>query len=126
MARFEEPRDRPAGLPDWPFGNGSLGLALLFPLFFAAKYQSSFHVVRSPAPAIGASQTEMKHEDYGNFSVAYTATQARPLPGETLKSSDSIAGCSAAEAAARILELRKGNILPAGETIKNLINYGRA
>ena len=31
-----------------------------------------------------------------------------------------------AEAAARILELRKGNILPAGETIKNLINYGRA
>jgi predicted transcriptional regulator len=31
-----------------------------------------------------------------------------------------------AEAAARILELRKGNILPAGETIKDLINYGRA
>ncbi len=31
-----------------------------------------------------------------------------------------------AEAAARILELRKGNILPKGETIKNLINYGRA
>jgi Arc/MetJ-type ribon-helix-helix transcriptional regulator len=31
-----------------------------------------------------------------------------------------------AEAAARILELRKGNILPAGETIKELINYGRA
>ena len=31
-----------------------------------------------------------------------------------------------AEAAARILELRKGNILPPGETIKNLINYGRA
>jgi predicted transcriptional regulator len=33
---------------------------------------------------------------------------------------------SPAEAAARILELRKGNILPAGETIKDLINYGRA
>jgi len=33
---------------------------------------------------------------------------------------------SPAEAAARILELRKGNILPEGETIKNLINYGRA
>lgn len=31
-----------------------------------------------------------------------------------------------AEAAARILELRKGNILPAGATIKYLINYGRA
>jgi Arc/MetJ-type ribon-helix-helix transcriptional regulator len=31
-----------------------------------------------------------------------------------------------AEAAARILELRKGNILPEGETIKDLINYGRA
>jgi hypothetical protein len=31
-----------------------------------------------------------------------------------------------AEAAARILELRKGNILPPGETIENLINYGRA
>src|SRR5438045_2472418 len=31
-----------------------------------------------------------------------------------------------AEAAARILELRKGNIFPAGETIENLINYGRA
>ena len=31
-----------------------------------------------------------------------------------------------AEAAARIRELRKGNILPAGATIKDLINYGRA
>ncbi len=31
-----------------------------------------------------------------------------------------------AEAAARILELRKGNMLPAGATIKDLINYGRA
>jgi predicted transcriptional regulator len=31
-----------------------------------------------------------------------------------------------AEAAARILELRRGNNLPEGETIKNLINYGRA
>ena len=33
---------------------------------------------------------------------------------------------SPAEAAARILELRKGNNLPAGTTIKDLINYGRA
>jgi hypothetical protein len=33
---------------------------------------------------------------------------------------------SPAEAAARIFELRKGNILPAGTTIKDLINYGRA
>jgi hypothetical protein len=33
---------------------------------------------------------------------------------------------SPAEAAARILELRKGNILPAGATIKDLINHGRA
>lgn len=33
---------------------------------------------------------------------------------------------SPAEAAARILELRRGNILPAGTTIKDLINYGRA
>ena len=31
-----------------------------------------------------------------------------------------------AEAVARILELRKGNVLPDGETIKDLINYGRA
>jgi len=31
-----------------------------------------------------------------------------------------------AEAAARIRELRKGNVLPEGETIKDLINYGRA
>ncbi len=33
---------------------------------------------------------------------------------------------TSAEAAARILELRQGNILPAGATIKDLINYGRA
>ena len=33
---------------------------------------------------------------------------------------------SPAEAAARIRELRKGNMLPAGATIKDLINYGRA
>jgi hypothetical protein len=31
-----------------------------------------------------------------------------------------------AEAAARVLELRKGNMLPEGETIKVLINYGWA
>jgi hypothetical protein len=31
-----------------------------------------------------------------------------------------------AEAAARILEQRKGNILPAYATIKDLINYSRA
>jgi predicted transcriptional regulator len=31
-----------------------------------------------------------------------------------------------AQAAARIRELRKGNFLPEGETIKDLINYGRA
>ncbi len=31
-----------------------------------------------------------------------------------------------AEAAARILELRKGNVLPTGATIKDLINHGRA
>jgi predicted transcriptional regulator len=31
-----------------------------------------------------------------------------------------------AEAAARIRELRKGNFLPQGETIEDLINYGRA
>jgi predicted DNA-binding protein len=30
------------------------------------------------------------------------------------------------EAAARIRELRKGNMLPAGATIKDLINFGRA
>ena len=30
------------------------------------------------------------------------------------------------EAAARILELRKGNLLPPGVTIKDLISYGRA
>jgi hypothetical protein len=31
-----------------------------------------------------------------------------------------------AEAAARILELRKGNLLPPGVTIKDLIDFGRA
>ena len=31
-----------------------------------------------------------------------------------------------AEAAARIRELRKGRFLPEGETIKDLISYGRA
>jgi hypothetical protein len=31
-----------------------------------------------------------------------------------------------AEAAARIRELRKGNLLPPGVTIKDLINHGRA
>jgi hypothetical protein len=31
-----------------------------------------------------------------------------------------------AEAGARIRELRKGKILPPGETIKDLISYGRA
>ena len=31
-----------------------------------------------------------------------------------------------AEAAARIRELRKGNRLPDGETVKDLIDYGRA
>jgi hypothetical protein len=31
-----------------------------------------------------------------------------------------------AQAAARIRELRKGNSLPDGETIEDLINYGRA
>jgi len=31
-----------------------------------------------------------------------------------------------AEAAARILELRKGNLLPPGMTIEDLINFGRA
>jgi hypothetical protein len=31
-----------------------------------------------------------------------------------------------AEAATRILELRRGNILPEGETIKDLIGFGRA
>jgi hypothetical protein len=30
------------------------------------------------------------------------------------------------QAAARIRELRKGNRLPEGETIRDLINYGRA
>jgi hypothetical protein len=43
---------------------------LLFLLFFAAKYQSSFHLVRSPAPAIGAPREHMEHEDYGTFIVA--------------------------------------------------------
>lgn len=33
---------------------------------------------------------------------------------------------TAAEAAARIRELRKGNRLPEGETIKGLISFGRA
>ena len=40
---------------------------------------------------------------------------ARPVNGHT-----------PAEAATRIRELRKGNILPPGETIKDLINFGRA
>jgi hypothetical protein len=35
-------------------------------------------------------------------------------------------GHTPAQAAARILELRKGTKLPDGETIKGLIDYGRA
>jgi hypothetical protein len=31
-----------------------------------------------------------------------------------------------ADASARILELREGNVLPSGVTIKDLINFGRA
>ena len=31
-----------------------------------------------------------------------------------------------ADAAARILELRRGNVLPDGGTLKDLINFGRA
>jgi hypothetical protein len=34
-------------------------------------------------------------------------------------------GHTPAQAAARILELRKGTKLPDGETVKDLINYGR-
>jgi hypothetical protein len=61
VARFEEPRGRPAGLPDWPFGNGRPRARLLFLLFFAAKYQSSFLSFGHPAPVIGAPLRDMKH-----------------------------------------------------------------
>lgn len=53
--------------------------------------------------------------------------QGKGLEGET-----TMAGLSAkpkrtpAEAAAHIRELRKGRFLPEGETIKDLISYGRA
>jgi hypothetical protein len=40
--------------------------------------------------------------------------------------SDTKQAHSPAEAAARILELRKGNNLPPGVTIKDLIHFGRA
>jgi hypothetical protein len=88
VARFEELRGRPAGLPDWPFGKAALGLALLFPLFFAAKYQPSFHLVRSLSTGHRRSRTDMKHEHYGNFSVARTATEAWPLSGDLPRESD--------------------------------------
>jgi hypothetical protein len=73
VTRFVEQWGRPAGLPDWPRWNGlslSLSLSSLFLLFSAAKYQSSLYLVQSLAPAIGASRSNIKREDYGNFSVA--------------------------------------------------------
>jgi hypothetical protein len=45
---------------------------------------------------------------------------------EERRSAVRIAQHTPADAAARILELRKGNFLPDGETIKDLISHGRA
>src|SRR5947207_763811 len=50
---------------------------LLFLLFFAAEYQSSLPLHRLPKPGSGTSLPNvMKHEHYGNFSVADTVTSA--------------------------------------------------
>jgi hypothetical protein len=50
--RWPRSRSRAAGRPDCrtcPSETAALELALLFLLFFAAKYHSSFHLVRSPS-----------------------------------------------------------------------------
>jgi hypothetical protein len=75
MARFEEPRGRPAGLPDWPFGSGRPRARFAVSAVFCSEIISHRSIsFAPPAPAIDASPTDMKHEHYGNFSVAPTAT----------------------------------------------------
>jgi hypothetical protein len=60
VARFEE---RAAGGQNCRTGTSetaALGLVWLFLLFFAAKYQSSFHLVWSPSTGHRASQIDKK------------------------------------------------------------------
>ena len=45
-----------------------------FCCFLQRNNSHPLHLVRSPAPVIGASQSNMKHKHYGDFSVADTAT----------------------------------------------------
>jgi predicted transcriptional regulator len=68
--------------------------------------------------------------------LAELAARAGRTPGEVVQEALALwqarqipqgnVGCSPAAAAARIRELRKGNALPEGETIKDIIDYGRA
>ncbi|MGC1887778.1 MAG: hypothetical protein WA709_17065 [Stellaceae bacterium] len=74
VARFEEPRGRPAGLPDCPFGNGRRRPRLAV----FAVFCSEISVIAPSRPItgaiIGAFLNEMKRQHYGNFSVvAYKA-----------------------------------------------------
>jgi len=66
------------------------------------------------AASVGRSTDELVREALAQWEARQTQRQAADVKH------------TPAEAAARILELRKGNILPEGETIKDLINYGRA
>jgi hypothetical protein len=66
------------------------------------------------AASAGRSMDEIVREAVALWE-AHQASRVRSEPKHT-----------PAEAAARIIELRKGNILPEGETIKDLINFGRA
>ncbi|MGH7045930.1 MAG: hypothetical protein ACREE2_06015 [Stellaceae bacterium] len=63
----------------------------------------------------GRSLAELVQEALAEWEERQVGHQAPSRPQHT-----------PAEAAAHILELRKGNILPAGVTIKDLINHGRA
>jgi predicted transcriptional regulator len=66
------------------------------------------------AASVGRSTDELVREALELWEARQTQRQAADIKH------------TPAEAAARILELRKGNILPEGETIEDLINYGRA
>jgi predicted transcriptional regulator len=67
------------------------------------------------AARAGRSAAELVQEALTEWEERQAKRQAPARPQHT-----------PADAAARIRELRKGNILPAGAAIKDLINYGRA
>jgi hypothetical protein len=47
----------------------------LFFLFFAAKYQPSFHLFSYPATAVGTFRCSIRREQYRNFSLVYSGNE---------------------------------------------------